>query len=302
MLVVHRPPCSPCASALRFYFVTWLGERADRRHPHRRSSRICAGLSPSFFERTPFRRADVAADRRHHADQGRGHSPRSARRCATWCMVHRRAGHDGRDQPDAQRARAPRHPADRAAAGRRRTQGAAPVAPRAGPLARRLGLCGGEPGGARTMQAFTYEPVVDGALRRRASRPPSRPRAAARKARAGLTAARHLPRLRQHRRHPLVRRRSRARPAAITGGTLAQFVLYAAFAGAAPARSVGGLGRGAAGGRRGGAARRDPGGGAGDLVAAASAPLPMPPRGEIALRPTVASPTRPGRRRPRSAT
>ncbi len=54
------------ATATRFYFVTWMGERviADIR---KAVFGNVLSLTPSFFEVTAHGRGAVAADRRHHA-------------------------------------------------------------------------------------------------------------------------------------------------------------------------------------------------------------------------------------------
>ena len=78
------------ASALRYYLVTTLGERivADLRgdvFAHLTS------LSAAFFDEAQDRRNDLAADRRHHADQGRRRVVRFRSRCAISCCSSARA-------------------------------------------------------------------------------------------------------------------------------------------------------------------------------------------------------------------
>ena len=87
------------ASALRYYLVTWLGERvvADLR------ADVFAPpttLGAAFYDTAKTGEIDLAAHRRHHADQVRGRR-RRLDRAAQHHDVRRRRGHDGGDQPAA---------------------------------------------------------------------------------------------------------------------------------------------------------------------------------------------------------
>ena len=78
----RSPPCSPLASAGRYYFVVTLGERvvADLR---KRRLRPCHRAVARLLRQGAVRRDRVAAGRRHDADQVGGRRHRVAWRCAT---------------------------------------------------------------------------------------------------------------------------------------------------------------------------------------------------------------------------
>ena len=97
VMIARRRPCSRCASALRYYLVTTLGERvvADLR------AAVFAhltALSPAFFDTAQTGEIDLAAHRRHHPDQGRGRRL-GLGRAAQSRAVRRRRRHDGGDEP-----------------------------------------------------------------------------------------------------------------------------------------------------------------------------------------------------------
>ncbi len=110
------------ASAARFYLVTMLGERivADLRSEVFAHLTVAVGL---LLRPGQDRRDDLAAHRRHHADQGRGRLV-GVGRAAQPRDVPRRGHHDGDDEPAAVGLRARRDPGDRAAAVRLRPRGA----------------------------------------------------------------------------------------------------------------------------------------------------------------------------------
>ena len=118
------------ASSLRFYLVTTLGERivADLRND---VFAHLTRLSAAFFDTRADRRDDVAAHRRHDADQVGGRLG-GLGRLAQSRAVRRRGHDDDRDLAAAVVLRARRDPGDRAAAGRVRARGAPPLAARAG--------------------------------------------------------------------------------------------------------------------------------------------------------------------------
>ena len=203
--------CSRCASASRYYLVTTLGERvvADMR------AAVFGHLDRAVgavLRHRADRRTDLAAHRRHHADQVRGRLL-GLGRAAQPRAVLRLRHHDGGHEPEALGLRARRHSADRAAAGRLRPRGAPALARGAGHARRRLGLC--RRADRRGAHAAGLHQRAAGA--RRAS--PSAVERAYRAAIALDQGARHpdrdhhLPRLRERRGRSLGRRAGRASPA-----------------------------------------------------------------------------------------
>ena len=174
------------ASAARFYLVTTLGERivADLR------SDVFAhltSLSAAFFDQAKTGETDLAAHRRHHADQGRGRL-RGVGGAAQPRAVPRRDRHDGGDQPAPLRLRAGRHPGDRAAALRLRPRGTRALARRAGHARRGLRLCLGVDWRHARAAGLHQRDAGAAAVSRRRSSAPSTPRVASTRARAILTA------------------------------------------------------------------------------------------------------------------
>ena len=221
------------ASAVRMYAVNWLGERvvADMRA---QVFGHLATLGPAFYETTHS--GEVMSRLTADTTQikvAAGSALSQALRNAI--MLVRRAHHDVRDQPAAGGAGAGGHPADRVSAAGLRPRRAPPVARRAGPACRRLGLCRREPlRRVRTMHAFGQEETVS---RRFAGAVELAFEAARARlmARAGLTAIAISLVVIEHRRHPVVRlapgdrRRDHRRPprpvralCGVRGGAIAE--------------------------------------------------------------------------------
>ena len=280
------------SSAPRFYLVTTLGERivADLRSDV--FSHISLALG-RLFRPGQDRRADLAAHRRHHPDQGRGRRL-GVDRVAQPRAVRRRDRHDGGDEPAALRLRARRHSGDRAAALRLRPRGAPALARGAGYARRRLRLC---------LRADRRGARAAGLHQRGARRQPLRRRGRARvrrRARFDPGARdpdrdRDLSGVRERGRGAVGRRPGRARGPHDGGAALPVRALRRVRR-RRPRPAVGGLGRALAGGRRGRAAVRDPRAcGRRSCGPARPVALPEPPRGEVAFADVrFAYPTRPG--------
>ena len=117
-----------------------LARRARRRRYPRRHLQTSHRPQPRLLRDGAFGRGDVAADRRHHANQGGGehdHQPSLAQpRDPGW-----RRGHDDRHQPETVIARADRHSDHRAAACRLWPRGPLALARGARQPRPRFGLC-----------------------------------------------------------------------------------------------------------------------------------------------------------------
>ncbi len=115
--------------------------RAHRRRSAQRRVRAPHLALQRLLRHREKRRTRLAADRGHHADQGRGRVVGFGR-AAQSRAVHRREHHDGGDKPATVGLRARGDPAHRAAALRLRPRRAPPLANRARHARRRFGLCG----------------------------------------------------------------------------------------------------------------------------------------------------------------
>ena len=105
------------ASAARFYCVNWLGERVGRRH-RRDVVQASHRSQPRLLRSRAYRRGDVAAHRRHDADQGGGEPADLDQALRNSLMLVGAVAMMVVTSLRLSLPRAPRHSAHRAAAGR----------------------------------------------------------------------------------------------------------------------------------------------------------------------------------------